>query len=172
MNPKFTQFSCRNLLPFPPCRSHFPGVEMTEPTRPDPPVVGKVTHSTIQLYWDVNEVDEEKPTHGKVRYSVQEEEVGTRNVGFGTVYSGFARSHVFEGLEPQMQYRYQLRRSNNVSHSPWSVVITVNTTRKPKTSEDLVKAVGYKDLEKVDAILQGIKIRLWINYYIIKIRNK
>lgn len=129
---------------------------MSEHTRPDPPVVGKVTHHSIELYWDMNNTEEEKPVHGKTHYSIQEEEVGTRNAGFGNVYSGFAKSHVFEGLEPQMQYRYRLRKRNNVSDSLWSVVITVNTTRKPKTSEDLIKAVSHQDLEKVDVILQEL----------------
>ena len=78
---------------------------MAEIPRPDPPVVGKVTHNSIELYWDVNEDDEEKPVHGKVHFCVQEEEVNMRNTGFGNVYSGYAKSHVFEGLEPQTQYR-------------------------------------------------------------------
>lgn len=128
---------------------------MTEPTRPNPPVVGKVTHNSIELYWGVNEVEEEKPSHGKMCFCIQEEEVGTQSAGFGNVYSGYAKIHVFEGLEPQTQYRYRLRRSNSIGHSPWSVVITVNTTRKPKTSEDLIKAVSQNDVEKVETILQG-----------------
>ena len=79
---------------------------MAEILRPDPPVVGKVTHNSIELYWDVNEThDEEKPVHGKIRYCVQEEEVNMRSTGFGNVYSGYAKSHVFEGLEPQTHYR-------------------------------------------------------------------
>ena len=129
---------------------------MAEIPRPDPPVVGKVTHNSIELYWDVNEDDEEKPIHGKVHFCVQEEEVNMRNTGFGNVYSGYAKSHVFEGLEPQTQYRYRLRKSNAAGTSAWSVIITVNTTRKPKTSEDLIKAVNHKDLDKVDAILQEL----------------
>ncbi|XP_028399884.1 fibronectin type 3 and ankyrin repeat domains protein 1-like [Dendronephthya gigantea] len=129
---------------------------MAEIPRPDPPVVGKVTHNSIELYWDVNETDEEKPTNGKIRYCMQEEEIRMKDTGFGNVYSGYARNHVFEGLEPQTQYRYRLRRSNALGDSPWSVIITVNTTRKPKTSEDLIKAVNHKDLAKVDAILQEL----------------
>lgn len=79
---------------------------MIEPSRPDPPVVGKVTHNSIELYWDINETDnDEKPVYGKIHYCVQEEEVNMRSSGFGNVYSGFAKSHVFEGLDPQTQYR-------------------------------------------------------------------
>ena len=52
-------------------------------------------------------------------------------------------------------FRYRLRKSNAAGTSAWSVIITVNTTRKPKTSEDLIKAVNHKDLDKVDALLQG-----------------
>ncbi len=67
-------------------------------------MVGKVTHNSIELYWDVNE-DDEKPVYGKIHYCMQEEEVNMRNTGFGNVYSGYAKNHVFEGLEPQTQYR-------------------------------------------------------------------
>ncbi len=52
-------------------------------------------------------------------------------------------------------FRYRIRKSNSAGVSAWSVIITVNTTRKPKTSEDLIRAVNHKDLAKVDAILQG-----------------
>lgn len=79
-------------------------IGMGDIPQPDPPVVGKVTHNSIELYWD--EKNDEKPMHGKTHYCIQEEEVNMRSTGFGNVYSGYAKRHVFEGLEPQTRYRY------------------------------------------------------------------
>ncbi|KAK3727511.1 hypothetical protein QZH41_018374 [Actinostola sp. cb2023] len=126
---------------------------MSIPARPNPPVVGKVTHNSIELYWNL---PEQAPSHkgdDRPRYCIQEEEIGSRSKGFGNVYAGYANSYVFSGLEPRTQYRYRLRCINNHGNSAWSVIVTVTTTRKPKTSEDLAKAVAKRDLETVANIL-------------------
>lgn len=60
---------------------------------------------------------------------------------------------------------YRLRKSDNYGESAWSVIIKVRTTKKPKTSEDFVKAVNHKDLERVHAILQGGQIKKLKFYY-------
>jgi len=51
------------------------------PSRPDPPVVGKVTHYSIELYW-------KRPSQGsdKISYCIQEEESSAKGGGFGAVY--------------------------------------------------------------------------------------
>ena len=64
---------------------------MSVPSRPDPPVVGKVTHNSIELYWKLPEACEEGHGDSRVRYCVQEEELGQKSRGFGNVYSGYSR---------------------------------------------------------------------------------
>ena len=53
------------------------------PGQPDPPVVGKVTHHSIELHWD-------PPTQiqkdDKLRFCLQEEEDSLTSRGFGNVY--------------------------------------------------------------------------------------
>lgn len=63
--------------------------------------------------------------------------------------------NVFEGLEPRTQYRYRLKCMNDVGSSAWSAVVTVSTTKKPQTSEDLQRAVTKGDVETVKNILPG-----------------
>ena len=63
--------------------------------------------------------------------------------------------NVFEGLEPRTQYRYRLKCMNDFGSSAWSAVVTVSTTKKPQTSEDLQKAVTKGDVETVKNILPG-----------------
>lgn len=55
----------------------------TVPGRPAPPVVGKVTANTIELYWDQGTTEDKSA--GRLRYCIQEEEEDTRK-GFGNVY--------------------------------------------------------------------------------------
>lgn len=128
---------------------------MSLPARPDPPVVGKVTHSSIELYWNPPEQSSPQKGDDRPRYCIQEEEVGSRSKGFGNVYSGYSTSNVFTGLESRSQYRYRLRCMNNHGNSAWSVVVSVTTTTKPKTSEDLLKAVAKRDVDTVKKILPG-----------------
>lgn len=124
---------------------------MSVPERPAPPVVGKVTANSIELYWD--QASTEGVSGGRLRYCIQEEEEETRK-GFGNVYNGFAKSNVFRGLEQNTTYRYRLRISNDNGHSPWSKVIIVTTTRIPLSGYDLHHAVLNWEVDKVTAILE------------------
>ncbi|XP_031558329.1 fibronectin type 3 and ankyrin repeat domains protein 1-like [Actinia tenebrosa] len=126
---------------------------MSVPLRPDPPIVGKVTHNSIELYWNPPEKGSPEKGDSRLRYCIQEEEVGNKSKGFGNVYSGYSTSNVFEGLEPRTQYRYRIRCMNDNGNSAWSVVVMVSTTAKPKTSEDLQKAVAKNDVETVANII-------------------
>lgn len=128
---------------------------MSVPARPDPPIVGKVTHNSIELYWKPPEKSSPEKGDSRLRYCIQEEEVGNKSKGFGNVYTGYSTSNIFEGQEPRTQYRYRMRCMNDHGNSAWSVVVTVSTTAKPKTSEDLQKAVAKNDVETVNKILPG-----------------
>lgn len=124
---------------------------MSAPDKPAPPIVGKVTANSIELYWD--QPIKEDLSGGRFRYCIQEEEEDTRK-GFGNVYNGFAKNNVFKGLEQNSTYRYRLRISNDHGHSPWSQVITVTTTKIPLSGHDLHHAVLNWEVEKVVAILE------------------
>lgn len=65
---------------------------MSVPPRPDPPVVGKVTHNSIELYWKAPEAVEQGQGDSRARYCIQEEELGPKSKGFGNVYSGYSTS--------------------------------------------------------------------------------
>lgn len=65
--------------------------------------------------------------------------------------------NVFSGLEARTQYRYRLKCVNDSGSSAWSAAITVSTTKKPMTSEDLQRAVTKGDVETVRNILPGEK---------------
>lgn len=125
---------------------------MSAPEKPAPPVVGKVTFNSIELYWD-QIAGTEDSSGGRLRYCVQEEEEEGRK-GFGNVYNGFAKSNEFKGLEPSKTYCYRLRISNNNGNSPWSQVISVTTTKIPLSGRDLHNAVLNWEVEKVTSILE------------------
>ena len=64
--------------------SFFPFFPYTAPEKPAPPIVGKVTFNSIELYWD-QIAGTEDSSGGRLRYCVQEEEEEGRK-GFGNVY--------------------------------------------------------------------------------------
>lgn len=125
---------------------------MSVPEKPAPPIVGKVTYNSIELYWDQAATTEDS-SGGRLRYCIQEEEEDARK-GFGNVYNGFAKTNVFRGLEQNKTYRYRLRISNDNGHSPWSQVISVTTTKIPLSGHDLHRAVINWEVEKVKTILE------------------
>ena len=60
-------------------------LSVTVPSRPDPPVVGKVTHNSIELYWSEPAADSPAHATGPLVYTVQESGVAG-SAGAGTVY--------------------------------------------------------------------------------------
>ena len=74
---------------------------------------------------------------------------------FSVSFSFLFNRNVFEGLEARTQYRYRLKCMNDFGSSAWSAVVTVSTTKKPQTSEDLQRAVIKGDVETVRNILPG-----------------
>jgi len=134
---------------------------------PDPPIVGNVTHTSVELIWDKSYLTEKKSftslasTEYKMKYVVQEEEVsGLVTKGFGTVYGGYARKNIFDRLEPRRTYRYRIKYKLGSDESAWSGSVAVTTTKKPPSSEDLNKAVLQNDKAKVKLLLTELNKEL------------
>lgn len=146
---------------------------MSAPEKPDPPIVGKVTHNSIELYWAVPLKEQEHiglpatRLDQRLHFVVQEEEVqvGSNRRRYGTVYSGYSSRNVFEGLEPKTWYRYRLRAANDDGASPWSAAVEVCTIKKPPSSEDLHKATNRNDIEAVEKLLAGKGTNKMIPFY-------
>ncbi|XP_071494843.1 fibronectin type 3 and ankyrin repeat domains 1 protein-like [Diadema setosum] len=127
---------------------------MSVPRKPDPPVVGKVTHHSIELYWEkASKQDTVAKGDGRLRYIIQESDL---TQGWGNVYTGYGTNHVFDGLEPSSQYKYRLKVMNNNGNSEFSPAVTVTTTKEPQTGEQLHKAITLtQDIQKVREILDS-----------------
>ncbi|XP_075144171.1 fibronectin type 3 and ankyrin repeat domains protein 1, partial [Leptodactylus fuscus] len=120
--------------------------------RPDPPVVGKVNHHSIELYWDIHNVYQRiGPSNTWFKFSIEEEDVKTRM--YGNVYCGYSKQHVVEGLEPSTSYRFRLKVTGHDGECAYSPVVTVSTTREPMTVEHLHRAVNMNDDATVLKIL-------------------
>ncbi|XP_038070828.1 fibronectin type 3 and ankyrin repeat domains 1 protein-like [Patiria miniata] len=127
---------------------------MSAPKKPDPPVVGKVTHYTIELMWDeAGSKDRVDKGDGRLRFAVQEAD---KIQGWGNVYTGYATSNVFQGLESNTLYKYRLRVFNSHGSSEYSRVVTVSTTKEPLNGDQLHKAVSLtQDVDRVAEILES-----------------
>lgn len=135
--------------------------EAEAPARPPPPIVGKVTHHNIELYWDeaLKEANETMGRRGKgdsrMRITIQEQD---RHGVWGNVYTGYGKSKIVEGLDPWTEYRYRLRFMNENGNSEWSPSISVSSTKEPLTGEHVHKAIMKQDVSDLKRALDsGVK---------------
>lgn len=130
---------------------------MTALERPPPPIVGKVTHFSIELYWEealtkANNTTKTKKGDGRVRVCVQEKD---SHGAWGNVYTGYSKSNVMTGLEPWSQYTYRIRFEKNDDRTEWSPQIIVSTTKEPLTGEHLHKAIVLQDYSLLEKVLES-----------------
>uniref|UniRef100_A0A673TAP7 Fibronectin type III and ankyrin repeat domains 1 n=1 Tax=Suricata suricatta TaxID=37032 RepID=A0A673TAP7_SURSU len=131
----------------------------TPSSKPHPPVVGRVTHHSIELYWDL---DKKAKRHGPqeqwLRFSVEEEDPKMHT--YGIIYTGYATKHVVEGLEPRTLYRFRLKVTSPSGEHEYSPVVSVSTTREPISSEHFHRAVNVNDEDLLVRILQGGNVKV------------
>nr|XP_034329711.1 fibronectin type 3 and ankyrin repeat domains 1 protein isoform X1 [Crassostrea gigas] len=121
-------------------------------SRPPPPVVGKVTHYSIELFWNeaLDKAKEEAGGKEMVKVCLQEQD---RHNSWGNVYTGYAHSHTVTGADPQTTYKYRIRFMTNAENSEWGPHLTVSTTKEPLNGEHLHRAIIREDLMEIERIL-------------------
>ncbi|XP_063048102.1 fibronectin type 3 and ankyrin repeat domains protein 1-like [Engraulis encrasicolus] len=119
-----------------------------------PPLVGKVSHHTIELSWN-SEGGEPRtgPPERWIRYSIEEEDPKTHT--YCTIYTGYSRSYVVEGLSPSTSYKFRLRVTSPTGQSSLSSPVLVSTAREPLTGKNLHQAVNMNDEVELKRILQA-----------------
>uniref|UniRef100_A0A2I2Z0K2 Fibronectin type III and ankyrin repeat domains 1 n=4 Tax=Homininae TaxID=207598 RepID=A0A2I2Z0K2_GORGO len=129
------------------------------PSKPHPPVVGKVTHHSIELYWDLEKkAKRQGPQEQWFRFSIEEEDPKMHT--YGIIYTGYATKHVVEGLEPRTLYRFRLKVTSPSGECEYSPLVSVSTTREPISSEHLHRAVSVNDEDLLVRILQGGHVKV------------
>ncbi|KAK6178034.1 hypothetical protein SNE40_012873 [Patella caerulea] len=121
--------------------------------KPPPPVVGKVTHFSVELYWDeaLSEAVASIPkTDGKLRSCLQEQD---KHNMWGNIYTGYGKRHTVTGLEPLTSYRYRLRFLNDKGIGEWSPHVVVATTKEPLNGEHLHRAILLHDVPGLQKII-------------------
>uniref|UniRef100_A0A8C4MB33 Fibronectin type 3 and ankyrin repeat domains protein 1 n=1 Tax=Equus asinus asinus TaxID=83772 RepID=A0A8C4MB33_EQUAS len=130
-----------------------------ESTGPHPPVVGKVTHHSIELYWDLEKkAKRQGPQEQWCRFAIEEEDPKMHT--YGIIYTGYATKHVVEGLEPRTLYRFRLKVTSPSGEYEYSPVVSVSTTREPISSEHFHRAVNVNDEDLLVQILQGGNVKV------------
>uniref|UniRef100_A0A2I3TJG4 Fibronectin type 3 and ankyrin repeat domains protein 1 n=1 Tax=Pan troglodytes TaxID=9598 RepID=A0A2I3TJG4_PANTR len=132
------------------------------PSKPHPPVVGKVTHHSIELYWDLEKkAKRQGPQEQWFRFSIEEEDPKMHT--YGIIYTGYATKHVVEGLEPRTLYRFRLKVTSPSGDCEYSPLVSVSTTREPISSEHLHQAVSVNDEDLLVRILQGGLVKILVS---------
>ncbi|XP_074229512.1 fibronectin type 3 and ankyrin repeat domains protein 1 isoform X3 [Camelus bactrianus] len=133
--------------------------KITPSSKPHPPVVGKVTHHSIELYWDLEKkAKRQGPQEQWFRFSIEEEDPKMHT--YGIIYTGYATKHVVEGLEPRTPYRFRLKVTSPSGEFEYSPVVAVSTTREPISSEHFHRAVNVNDEDLLVRILQGGNVKV------------
>ncbi|KAK6293658.1 hypothetical protein J4Q44_G00359840 [Coregonus suidteri] len=129
---------------------------------PTPPVIGKVSHHSIDLSW---ETEENEPRTGSpekwTRFSV--EEMDHKSHTYGTIYVGYSSHHTVECLEPSTSYKYRLRITRPTGESLYSPAVSVSTTREPMSGKNLHRAVNMNDEEDMTRVLESGTVSANVN---------
>ena len=123
--------------------------------KPDPPVVGRVTHCSVELFWDQERKHAELNLgpEQRIKYCVQEEEGNSRR--YHNVYCGYSKTCVLDGLKESTQHRYRVQIILPNLSTPWSSTAEVTTLSFPCSGGELHRAVLNWDVEKVKTILDN-----------------
>ncbi|XP_036378498.1 fibronectin type 3 and ankyrin repeat domains protein 1 isoform X2 [Megalops cyprinoides] len=121
---------------------------------PKPPVVGKVSHHTIDLSWDTEDNRARAgPPENWTRFSVEEE--NSRTHKYGTIYVGYSTQHTVEGLEPSTSYKFRLKITLPSGEFTYSPVVSVSTAKEPMNGKNLHRAITMNDEEELVRVLQS-----------------
>jgi fibronectin type 3 and ankyrin repeat domains protein 1 len=144
---------------------------MSSSFKPDPPVVGKVTHHSVELFW--THIKEKVGANVRVRYALQEADKNKHE--WGNVYSGYGVTKIIDGLEPTTEYSFRISFTlPDNQKSEYSQICTVRTTsnllkeifpkfgfsflfniEEPITGEALHKAINLNRKTEIETILQS-----------------
>lgn len=126
--------------------------------KPDPPVVGKVTHHSIELMW--SHIKEKIGADKRLKYTLQE--IDKHKHDWGNVYAGFGITKIIESLDPSTEYSYRVCYiMPDNQRSEYSAVCTVKTTKEPINGEALQKAIFLDrraDVEKICESPEGRRL--------------
>ncbi|XP_064176792.1 fibronectin type 3 and ankyrin repeat domains 1 protein isoform X2 [Anguilla rostrata] len=120
----------------------------------EPPVVGNVSHHSIDLSWASEENQARNgPSANWTLFSVEEE--NSRTHEYSTIYMGYGTQHTVEGLEPSTSYKFRLKITHPSGETKYSPVVIVSTAREPMTGKNLHRAIIMNDKEELARVLQS-----------------
>jgi ankyrin repeat protein len=151
------------------------------------PVVGPVTHHSVELNWEealtranqrvaaggvvgvatatVSAVPMPRPsscaagdrgrTGADSRVRVQLEQRDRNGESWSTVYVGFAKQFTVDNLDAWETYVFRVRFVDNQSTATeWSQELSVTTSKRPMTGEDLHSAINRQNVAELERILE------------------
>lgn len=131
--------------------------------KPDPPIVGKVTHTNINLDWshvskqmraaNINNRTQSQLAKERYKYSMQELSSASKKE-WGIVYSGFGTCVSLEGLQPFSEHTFRLCILGDANEkSEYSAACVVRTTKEPLNGEAFQKAIILDQKSNLEKML-------------------
>ncbi|XP_051502421.1 fibronectin type 3 and ankyrin repeat domains protein 1-like [Myxocyprinus asiaticus] len=121
---------------------------------PQPPVIGKVSHHSIELSW-INEDRKRQDGPPECWTSFSVEQMDTKTDTYRTIYIGYGTHHIAEGLKPSTSYSFRLRVTKPSGLGCLSPAVSVFTTREPFSGRNLHQAVSSEDVKGLTIVLQS-----------------
>ncbi|KAI3382263.1 hypothetical protein SNEBB_011445 [Seison nebaliae] len=123
--------------------------KLLESYKPDPPTVGKVTHHTVQLAWNMPKGVKDS----SLKSTLQEFDSGSGK--WINAYIGLGNESTVTSLESNTAYKFRLQFAIGHMVSQASVPITVTTTNQPLSGDNLHKAILLGNVQEVQRILES-----------------
>ncbi|XP_067311391.1 fibronectin type 3 and ankyrin repeat domains protein 1-like [Pseudorasbora parva] len=124
------------------------------PDLPQPPLIGKVTHHSIELSW-MNEENKLRtgPPEQWNHFSVEQMDPKTHT--YRTIVTGYSTHHVAEGLRSSTYYSFRLKVTRPSGECSFSPAVSVFTSREPFSGKNLHQALNREDEEELTTVLQS-----------------
>lgn len=124
------------------------------PDLPQPPVIGKVSHHSIEMSW-MNEENTSRtgPPEHWTHFSVEQMDPKTHT--FSSIYIGYSTRHVVEGLKSSTYYSFRLMVTRPSGECSFSPAVSVFTNREPFSGKNLHQALNRENEEELTTVLQS-----------------
>eukprot|EP00116_Pleurobrachia_bachei_P009117 sb/3469379/ len=121
--------------------------------RPNPPVPGKITHYSVELFWKIPRSKE-----GRTSVTIQQQP-GQENE-FETIYTGFGKKCEAKELQHETAYKFRMKFTTGNQSTEWSALTDVTTKDRPMTGDDLHRVVASRSTSGLKKLLDDEDIEI------------
>ncbi|CAM4644910.1 unnamed protein product [Leuciscus chuanchicus] len=126
------------------------------PDLPQPPVIGKVSHHSIEMSW-MNEENTSRtgPPEHWTHFSVERMDPKKHTHSAPYTCQGYSTRHVVKGLKSSTNYSFRLMVTRPSGECSFSPAVSVFTNREPFSGKNLHQALNRENEQELTTVLQS-----------------